>query len=124
MATSAARSKSLPRPSAVAFWDAVLKILSNTRGTASTNVGWNWPRSRTRNWGSELWPSRTRAFTAPSWMTRANTCASGRKSRVAAPSAPSGANSSSSSSIATPSSVMKLPCVSMQPLGEPVVPEV
>jgi hypothetical protein len=47
-ATSAARSKILPRPSAVAFWEAVLKTFSNTRGTASTNVGRNCPRSRRR----------------------------------------------------------------------------
>ena len=33
---------------------------------------------------SALWPSRTRAFTAPTWMTRAKTWASGRNSRVEA----------------------------------------
>ena len=38
--------------------------------------------------------------------------------------ASSGSKSSGSSSTATPSSTMKLPCVSMQPLGRPVVPEV
>ena len=41
MAVSAARSKMPPRPSAVAFCEAVLKIFSKTRGTASTKVGLN-----------------------------------------------------------------------------------
>ena len=121
MAVSAARSKIAPLPSAVAFWEAVLNTFSKTRGTASTKVGWNWPRSRTRLVMSALWPSRTRAFTAPTWMTRANTWASGRKSSVAESS---GENSSSSSSTATPTSVIRLPWVIMQPLGGPVVPEV
>ena len=70
---------------------------------------------------SALWPSRTRALTAPTWMIRAKTWASGRKSRV---EASSGSNSSCSSGTATPSSNMKLPWVSRQPLGRPVVPEV
>ncbi len=57
-------------------------------------------------------------------MIRAKTWASGRNSSVEAPSpASDGANSSSSSS-ATASSNMKLPWVSMQPFGRPVVPEV
>ena len=120
MAVSAARSKILPRPSAVARCEAVLKTFSNTRGTASTNVGLNSPRSTTRFLMSELWPIRTRCFTQPIWMIRANTCASGRNCSVEAPSE----NSSSSSSTPTPSSNMKLPCVIMQPLGRPVVPEV
>jgi hypothetical protein len=51
---------------------------------------------------------------------RASTWASGRKRRVE----PSAVKSSSSSSTATASSNMKLPWVSMQPLGFPVVPEV
>ena len=121
MAVSAARSKILPRPSAVARCEAVLKTFSNTRGTASTNVGWNSPRSATRFLMSALWPIRTRCLTQPTWMIRANTCASGRNSSVEASSSE---NSSSSSSTATPSSNMKLPCVIMQPLGRPVVPEV
>ena len=121
MATSAARSKIAPRPSAVARWEAVLNTFSKTRGTASTNVGRNACRSATRFLMSALCPSRDRDLTAPIWMIRANTCASGRKSSV---EASSGSKSSCSSSTATPSSTMKLPCVSMQPLGRPVVPEV
>ena len=39
MAVSAARSKILPRPSAVARCEAVLNTFSKTRGTARTNVG-------------------------------------------------------------------------------------
>ena len=57
----------------------------------------------------------------PTWMIRAKTCAKGRKRRVEASSA---SKSISSSWIVTPSSNMKLPWVSMQPLGRPVVPEV
>src|SRR5262245_57813548 len=48
MAVSAARSKIFPRPSDVARCDAVLKTFSNTRGTASRNVGWKTARSGTR----------------------------------------------------------------------------
>ena len=86
MAVSAARSKILPRPSAVARWEAVLKTFSNTRGTARMNVGWNSCRSATRFLMSALWPSRARDFTQPTWMIRAKTCASGRNSRVEASS--------------------------------------
>ena len=70
---------------------------------------------------SALWPSRVRDLTQPTWMIRAKTWARGRKSSVEAPSV---SKSRSSSSTATPSSNMKLPWVSMQPLGRPVVPEV
>ena len=70
---------------------------------------------------SALWPSRVRDLMQPIWMIRAKTWASGRKSSVEAPSV---SKSVSSSSTATPSSNMKLPWVSMQPLGRPVVPEV
>ena len=48
MATWAALSKILPLPSASALPLAVLKTFSNTRGTASTNVGLNSPRSSTQ----------------------------------------------------------------------------
>ena len=70
---------------------------------------------------SPLCAIRVRDFTQPTWMIRAKTCASGRKSSVEASSV---SNSASSSGTATPSSTMKLPWVSMQPLGRPVVPEV
>ena len=118
---SAARSKILPRPSAVAFCDAVLNTFSNTRGTARMKVGWKLCSWGSRLLMSALWPSRARDFTAPTWMIRAKTWASGRNSRVDAPSA---SNSRSSSATATVSSVWKLSWVSMQPLGRPVVPDV
>ena len=75
---------------------------------------------------SAEWPIRTRALTQPTWMIRANTCASGQEQQRGGTLAllAGGANSASSSSMATVSSNMKLPWVSMQPLGRPVVPEV
>ena len=96
-----------------------MKTFSKTRGTARMKVGLNSPRSATRFLMSALWPIRARLLTHPTWMIRAKTWASGRKSRVEASSV---SKSSASSSTATPSSNMKLPCVSMQPLGLPVVP--
>ena len=103
----------------MARWEALLKTFSNTRGTARMNVGLNSPRSVTRFLMSALWPILARLLTQPTWMMRAKTWASGRKSRVEAPSV---SKRSASSSTATPSSNMKLPWVSMQPLGLPVVP--
>jgi len=70
---------------------------------------------------SEEWPSRTRALMAPTWMMRAKTCASGRNSRVEAPST---SKSRCISSTETPSSCMKLPWLSSHPFGRPVVPDV
>ncbi len=103
-----------------------MKTFSKTRGTARMNVGWNSAKSSSRLRMSEEWPSRTRAFTAPTSTMRAKTWASGRKSSVAGASLPSDAGSKSSgrSARTTVSSNMKLPWVSMQPLGLPVVPEV
>ena len=48
MATSAARPKILPRPSATARWEAVLNTFSKTRGTARMNVGRNSAKSSSR----------------------------------------------------------------------------
>ena len=105
----------------MARWEAVLKTFSKTRGTASRNVGRNPASWVARSVTSEEWPSRVRVRMLPTWITRAKTWASGRNSRVAASSS---SNSSLSSTVATPSSNMKLPWVSMQPLGRPVVPDV
>ena len=72
-------------------------------------------------------PIRTRAFTQPTWMILANTWARGRNNSVegsGTSAASGGAKSASRSSMATVSSNMKLPWVSMHPLGRPVVPEV
>jgi len=110
-----------PLPSAAARCEAVLKTFSKTRGTARMKVGLNTAKSSSRLLTSEECPILTRALTQPTWMMRANTCARGRNNSVEAPSA---SNSFSSSSTATVSSNMKLPCVSMQPFGRPVVPEV
>ena len=118
MATWAALSKILPLPSASALALAPLKTFSNTRGTASTKVGWNSPRSSTRFFTSGVCPMTVRVLTAPTWMTRASTCASGMNSS----SEPSTLRNRPSSDIPLPISNRKLPCVSSQPLGRPVVP--
>ena len=94
IATSAARSKTRPRPSAAAVWLSWVKAFSKTRGTPRTKVG--------RNVADVVeQPARVRGvaqpdprLTAPTWMMRAKTCASGRNSSVAASSA---SNSSPSS---------------------------
>jgi len=70
---------------------------------------------------SGVWPRRVRDVMQPIWMIRAKTCASGRNSSVLRPSM---LNRPSSESTTTPSSNMKLPWVSTQPFGRPVVPEV
>ena len=59
-----------------------------------------------------------RVYTTPTWIIRANACASGRKSRVEAPSL----NSWRSTGTALAMSEYMLRWVSMQPLGRPVVP--
>ena len=63
---------------------------------------------------------------APDWthstsMNRAKTCARGRNSRVEAPFA---LTTSPRRSTVFSASAMKLSCVSSQPFGRPVVPEV
>ena len=66
-------------------------------------------------------PRRARARMQPSWMSRPNTWAMGRNSSVDEP----GARKTSLSATTTLStSNMRLPWVSMQPFGRPVVPEV
>ena len=70
---------------------------------------------------SDECPIRTPAVTASTSTNRANTCASGRKSSVEAPSA---LTTSESFSAAFSARVRKLPWVSSTPLGRPVVPEV
>ena len=66
-------------------------------------------------------PIRAADSTQSTWMKRAKTCASGRKSSVAAPSA---RTTTLSDSAAFSARSLKLPWVSWQPLGRPVVPEV
>ena len=84
-------------------------------------VGWNAAKSSSSALMSDECPIRTPAVTASTSMNRANTCASGRKSRVEAPSA---LTTSASFSAVFSARVRKLPCVSSTPLGRPVVPEV
>ncbi len=70
---------------------------------------------------SAEWPIRALAETQSTSMKRAKTWARGRKSRVEAPSA---RTTSLSFSVAFSARSRKLPCVSSQPLGRPVVPDV
>ena len=122
MAVSAARSKILPRPSAVACCEAVLKTFSKTRGTARMKVGWNCLQvgEQVLDVGAVAEPGpglhaadlddprehvRQRQEQQRRGVVGRRTARRARRT-------------------ATPSSNMKLPWVSMQPLGRPVVPEV
>ncbi len=55
------------------------------------------------------------------WTRRAKTWASGRNNKVETTEAPKTSGTDGTAFSARP---MKLPCVSRQPLGRPVVPEV
>ena len=85
------------------------------------NVGWNVPRSGTRDLVSGVWPSTAPEGTQSTWMNRANTCASGMNSSVR-----EWGIATTSPRPATPLRVIatKFPCVSSTPLGRPVVPDV
>ncbi len=67
---------------------------------------------------SGVWPMTVRVLTAPTWMTRASTWARGMNSRID----PSTFMNRPSRPIPLPTSNRKLPWVSSQPLGRPVVP--
>ena len=67
---------------------------------------------------SAVWPIVARTCTVPIWMSRANECASGRKSSVRAPSC----SSDGRPAIELPTSKSMLRWVSTQPFGRPVVP--
>ena len=69
-------------------------------------------------------PSRTRARRQPTATIRPKTWESGRKSSVEAGSVLTDLKTGCSSSVALSTSAKKLPWVSTQPLGRPVVPEV
>ena len=91
------------------------------------NVGWNVARSAIRFLTSLVCPSTEPPMTTPTWIIRANTCASGRKSSVEAPSSEKRLASVASRSrmlTTLAASKRKLPWVSSQPLGRPVVPDV
>ena len=85
------------------------------------NVGWNEAKSSSRVRMSLEWPIRAVASTQRTWMNRANTCARGRNSSVDAPSA---RTTEASDSQVFSARSLKLPWVSSQPFGRPVVPEV
>ena len=91
------------------------------------NVGWKVAKSAIRFFTSAVWPSWPRAMTTPTSIIRANTCASGRNSRVEAFSSWKTFDSVASASLALmtlAASKRKFPWVSSQPLGRPVVPDV
>ena len=84
------------------------------------NVGRKVARSATRALVSGVCPRMAPAGMTSTSMNRANTCASGMKSRVREP----GGQTSPSSATALRARSTKLPWVSSAPLGRPVVPEV
>ncbi|CAM5332339.1 hypothetical protein LSHI6S_01148 [Leifsonia shinshuensis] len=71
---------------------------------------------------SAWWPTFTPAVTQSTAMNRANTCAVVMKSSVEAP--PGCITTSFSASAELRDSSTKLECVSTQPFGRPVEPEV
>ena len=98
---------------------------SNTRGTASSHVGWKEARSPSSVAGEPEWATWMRAYRQMTWTAWANTWASGRKSRVR-DVVVSGdhwttSRAKCSTLMAAPT---KLPCVITAPFGRPVVPEV
>ena len=111
-----------PLPSEVAFSSAPLYTFSNTRGTARMNVGWNEPSAGSSADISPQCPSTTPPSMQPTWMIRAKTCASGRKSSVLGSGAPTTSVSGPRNALRTQDS--RFSWVSSQPLGRPVVPEV
>ena len=120
MATARSKISFFTAEPAWAFKRAPTRIFSKTRGTARMKVGLNRARS------SMSWETSgvcARAMPASREVTstnRANTWASGRNSRVRAPSC----MSSPATGIVFWEHATKLRWVSSQPLGGPVVPDV
>ncbi len=121
IAVLAADRKILPLPPDSAFCSAELYTFSKTRGTARRNVGLNEPRAGSRLLVSGWWPVFTPAWTARIVMKRANTCAVVMNRSVDAPGV---CTTSDSATAALRESSTKLECVSTQPLGRPVEPDV
>ncbi len=69
---------------------------------------------------SPVWPRVTRAYTLITVIARASTCAIGRNISIELPGRVSWGNALMSAR----TSASMLRCVSTQPLGRPVVPEV
>lgn len=80
--------------------------------------------SRSSVWMEGAWPRRTLARMQPIATILPNTCESGRKRSVEAGSFDTDLKTGWRSSIALSTSAKKLPWVSTQPFGRPVVPEV
>lgn len=125
-ATSTALSNRPSRPSVSAARRAARNTFSKTYGTASTNVGRNAARSGSSAsaLSADWWPSFTRPRTAAISTMRLKTCASGRNSSVDASRPDSERKTGSQCLTSVSASKMKLPWVSTQPLGRPVVPDV
>ena len=120
IAVPAARSKILPLPPSRAFCSAVLYTFSNTRGTDTTNVGLNTPNVGTRFLMSLVKPRVTLLVKAATVSARASTWARGRNTSSRSPLT----NRSGKLALAPWISESRLACVSWQPLGNPVVPDV
>lgn len=125
-AISTALSKAPARPSDSALRRAPLKTFSKMYGTARMKVGRKATRSGMSAFAdSSGWcPSFTRPRSAAISTMRPKTCASGRKSRVAASSPGLERNTGCQRATMVSASNMKLAWVMTQPLGRPVVPEV
>jgi len=123
MAVSAAARKIVFfRPLADACCCAELYTFSNTRGTASKNVGLASGRPcATVDASGQCWSI---AFDSmqPTSMILANECASGKNSSVELPAISNRSSSAPSTALRAPDS--RLRWLSSQPLGRPVVPEV
>ena len=111
-----------PLPSLAAFCSALLKTFSNTRGTARMNVGRNEASAGSSAFRSPQCPRTTPPSRQPTWMIRAKTCASGRKSSVLVSGISVICASGPWNALRT--SASRFAWVSSQPLGRPVVPEV
>ena len=117
----AAARKILPLPPASAFCSDELYTFSNTRGTASRNVGLNEPSAGRSCFVSGWWPVFTPAWMSRIEMKRAKMCAVVMNSSVDAP----GVSTTSFSALdELRISSTKLLCVSTHPFGRPVEPDV
>jgi hypothetical protein len=119
-AVSTAFSKMLPLPPAIAFCCAPVKTFSKMRGTAATKVGWNIGSSSRRCCGLVAKPTRTPFSTEATWRIFAKECASGRNSSCES----SGVIISWMPWMVFLLFDRRLPWVSTQPFGRPVVPDV
>jgi hypothetical protein len=123
MAVASAAANNRWRPAVSARSRAPATILSSTRGTMSRMVGRNTGSCLVRGPGPGRYPARLPARTMQSATTRARMCDSGRKNRVDASSASTRSRTPGTAMTARTAAV-RLPWLSMQPFGRPVLPEV